>query len=243
MPFRSRALLDHLQRRGIVGLFDLQEGALDLGLVRRRQHLSPVDDALADDGADHLAIGVGDALVLQVLDVQRVEAVGIFGQIGDRIGAAGHHPADIHLHLHQRRIGVLEQIVIGRDVADLVKFDIVIVIGEGQAGLLAGRADLVEGVGILLPAIQARPRHDGGAVQRIEREGTGDVLDPDRLGFGDGGVQLLAQVIAAGMDAFPGDAQAVIELASGPWRTCRSGQVGLHMADAEVAHLFRWCLR
>ena len=141
------------------------------------------------------------------------EALGIFGEIEDGIGTARAHPADIHFHADQRRIGIGQQRVVYRRPFDGLEFYAVIVEGEGHAGGFAQGPDLVEGVGVALPVIQRRARHQDRTVGGIEREGTGDVLDPHCPGLVDGGLRRVAQGGAAGMDAVPSETKAVIVLA------------------------------
>src|SRR5260370_27926524 len=82
------------------------------------------------------------------------EPSGIAIEVFERIGAANSDPAEIKFHLDQVRVTGFEQKVVGQFSVDREKFEPVVVIGELNAGLLAGFSGSVESVGGALPYIR-----------------------------------------------------------------------------------------
>ena len=89
------------------------------------------------------------------------EASGMLGQQGCWIAPAGHHPAHIHLEMHQIRIGVGQQDTEAGRVSHRAEFHIVVVIAQLQPQGLQRLALGVEEVGVELPVVGGHPRDNG----------------------------------------------------------------------------------
>ena len=111
----------------------------------------------------------------QILHVPQRNASRILREQRVRILVSEDGPVEVHLEVHERRIGLAHQDVVPRAVAvHLRELGRMIVIGEADAGITTHRAPLVEFRGSALPRIDA-------AISRewIRRER--DVLLPDYL--------------------------------------------------------------
>jgi hypothetical protein len=218
--------LHRFQRRLLAPVL-LDEVVLHPRGGRGREDALPIDGAVTH-GREHAHLIVllllSRGMVLHILDVEQREAARIFLEVGHRILAGVRHPEAVHFKLDELRIEDFEKIIIRRGVAELLEFEVVVVIAVLNAGLLGLLAGLVEEFGQVLPVIKGFPLlgvEDGiHHVFHADDFGILDFLFPVPL-------QMLGHVVPAG------SGEAVIFQDLGKFRRRLPVQVvNLHFLDA-----------
>jgi hypothetical protein len=95
-------------------------------------------------------VGVG----LEVLDVKHGDAGGVVFEVFDGVSTTDDDPAAIHFEGDLGGIGDAEELVVGDDAVDGVKFGCVVVIAETDAGGVDFFAEYVELVGVPAPVVE-----------------------------------------------------------------------------------------
>src|SRR6266850_8499836 len=147
------------------GLVVLDEIMFDAGFAGLRENALPIHGALTDvshaaaefNGLAHRSlVGTRRGCVLDpVLDVNEGEAAGVFLEVGEGIPAGDADPAEIQFHGHELGIQLGEEKIVGELAAKGcggIEFERMIVVGELDAGLLAGFAGFVEEIHGALPS-------------------------------------------------------------------------------------------
>lgn len=150
---------------GRLGLVVLDEVVLDAGFGAIGEDAFPVYGAAANVGeapgegygwAGGSAEAAGGAGVLhKVFHVNQREAAGVFLEIGERIFAGDADPAEVEFHLDQLGIEGIEEKIVGEFAAKRfgrLEFEGVVVVGELDAGFLAGFAGFIEKISGTLPS-------------------------------------------------------------------------------------------
>src|SRR6266481_7282752 len=156
---------DVVERR--FGIVVFHEVVLDARFRGVREKVFPIDGPLADighaaaklDGLPHgTLVGSWRRNVLDpVFYMNEREAAGILFEIADRIFAGDADPAEIQFHGDEFRVSFAEKEIVGEFAAERVggiEFERVIVIGELDAGILAGFAGFIEEIGGPTPAVR-----------------------------------------------------------------------------------------
>src|ERR1700737_2327814 len=150
---------------GGFGFVVLDEIVLDAGFGAVCEDALPVDGAGADVGeasgeGDGWAGGAAKAaggirVADEILYVNQREAAGIFVEIDDRVFTGDADPAEVELHFDELGIEGVEEKIIGKFGAEGwrgFEFERVIVVGELDAGFLAGFAGGIEKIGGAFPS-------------------------------------------------------------------------------------------